>query len=166
MTTERPTDETAGATDPAEPGGVVTVGLDQLDDPDAAALLQVAATEAERRGARLRVVHAVWGLAGLDELLVEKVSADRHLALATQVVEQQVSRLRSGRPDLAVEVDVRHVRPAEALVEASQGSELLVLGRHDPVLPIGSHLGSVVGAVLRESRCPVLVVGPDPGRPA
>lgn len=166
MTTDRRTEETAGVSDPAEPGGVVTVGLDELDDPDAAVLLDVAAAEAERRGARLRVVHAVWGLAGLDELLVEKVTADRHLALATQVVEQQVSRLRTGHPDLAVEVDVRHVRPADALVAASQGSGLLVLGRHNPVLPIGSHLGSVVAAVLRESRCPVLVVGPDPGRPA
>lgn len=151
--------------------GVVTVGLDdpggpgEPGDPAAAGLLRAAAAEAGGRGARLRVVHAVWGLAGLDEILVEKVTADRHRAAAAERVEQQVATVRSGHPGLVVEVDVRHVRPAEALLAASEASDLLVVGRHDPAVPLGSHLGPVAGAVLRESRCPVLVVAPpDPGR--
>lgn len=155
---------TDGTTTGPDPAAVaVSVGLDELDRPGATEpLLRAAAAEAVRRGARLRVVHAVWGLGGLDELLVEKVTADRHLALAVGAVERQVALLRATHPGLVVETDVRHVRPSEALVEASRDSVLLVIGRHDPVLPIGSHVGPVAGAVLREAHCPVLVVGPAP----
>ena len=41
-------------------------------------------------------------------------------------------------------------------------SHLLVLGRHDPAIPIGSHLGPVARAVLRDAACPVLLADPRP----
>jgi nucleotide-binding universal stress UspA family protein len=55
---------------------------------------------------------------------------------------------------------VRWGKPAEVLVEASAASSLLVVGRRDPRLPFGSHLGPVVRQLLRDSECPVMVVEP------
>jgi nucleotide-binding universal stress UspA family protein len=62
------------------------------------------------------------------------------------------------------DVQVVHGRAAEALVEASADAELLVIGRHDPLVPIGSHVGPVARAVLREATCPVLLASPRPHR--
>ena len=45
-------------------------------------------------------------------------------------------------------------RAADALVEAGRHSDLLVVGRHDPAVPVGSHLGPVARAVLGEAVCP------------
>jgi nucleotide-binding universal stress UspA family protein len=60
---------------------------------------------------------------------------------------------------------VRWGRPVEVLVDASAGSSLLVLGRRDPHLPVGSHLGPIVRHVLREAHCPVMVVEPKLAAP-
>lgn len=57
-----------------------------------------------------------------------------------------------------VDVQVLHGWPAENLLEAARTSDLLVLGRHDPRVPFGSHLGPVVRAVIREAPCPVMLV--------
>jgi hypothetical protein len=51
------------------------------------------------------------------------------------------------------------------LIDASAGSCLLVLGRRDPMMPFGSHLGPVVRHVLRGSECPVMVVEPTLSSP-
>jgi nucleotide-binding universal stress UspA family protein len=42
-------------------------------------------------------------------------------------------------------------------VEASERSDVLVLGRRHHLLPIGSHLGPVARAVLDRAQCPVLM---------
>jgi hypothetical protein len=54
-----------------------------------------------------------------------------------------------------ITVDVRHAPPTRALLDASSESLLLVLGRRHHRLPIGSHLGPVARAVLRDTagRC-------------
>ena len=39
---------------------------------------------------------------------------------------------------------------------------MLVVGRHDPVVPLGSHLGPVTRTVLNHAACPVLVIDPRP----
>jgi nucleotide-binding universal stress UspA family protein len=61
--------------------------------------------------------------------------------------------------------EVRWGRPAEVLVEASAASSLLVMARRDPLLPFGSHLGSVVRQVLEHADCPVMIVEPALGEP-
>jgi nucleotide-binding universal stress UspA family protein len=68
----------------------------------------------------------------------------------------------------ATDADVRveQGRASEVLVESSTGAELLVIGRHDPLVPIGSHIGPVARAVLREATCPVLLATPRPHRAA
>ena len=70
--------------------------------------------------------------------------------------------LREQQIVLEVDVQVRPGRPADVLLETSAGAQLLVVGRHDPLLPIGSHIGPVTRAVLREATCPVLLADPTP----
>ena len=57
-----------------------------------------------------------------------------------------------------IQIDARHAWPADALVAASHDSDLLVVGRHDPHVPFGSHLGPVARAVLHEAACAVELV--------
>jgi nucleotide-binding universal stress UspA family protein len=64
------------------------------------------------------------------------------------------------------EVRVHPGRAIEAILEASDGADLLVIGRHDPLVPVGSHIGPVARAVLREATCPVLLASPHPHRVA
>ena len=63
-----------------------------------------------------------------------------------------------------MQIEARHAYAADALIEASRETTLLVIGRHDPLVPIGSHLGPIARAVLREAECPVLLVDPRPAR--
>ena len=61
---------------------------------------------------------------------------------------------------IETEVVVHPGRAIEAILEASHGAQLLVIGRHDPLVPVGSHVGPVARAVLREATCPVLLASP------
>ncbi|GAB3766905.1 nucleotide-binding universal stress UspA family protein [Nocardioides ginsengisegetis] len=63
-------------------------------------------------------------------------------------------------PDVAAQVVAWRGRPVDALLSESRECSALVLGRHHHLLPVGSHLGPVVCALLREAACPVLVVDP------
>ena len=65
--------------------------------------------------------------------------------------------IKARHPEVDVHIELMHMRPADALVERSGRSDLLVLGR-SWAKPTVSHLGSVTRAVLREARCPVEVV--------
>ncbi len=91
-----------------------------------------------------------------------------------QAVEQALADgvAAAGLPgDLAVTCRAVHRAPAEAVVAASAGAEMLVVGVRGYGGAIG-RLGSLAQAVLREATCPVTVVrsgttarGPDVGRP-
>ncbi|MGY1695331.1 universal stress protein [Geodermatophilus sp. SYSU D00814] len=59
--------------------------------------------------------------------------------------------------DLAVSCRAVHAAPAEAVVAASAGAEMLVVGVRGWGGAMG-RLGSLAQAVLREARCPVTVV--------
>lgn len=58
-----------------------------------------------------------------------------------------------------VGIDVRRGQPARVLVDASEEASLLVISRRSRGFPFG-RLGGTGRAVLRESRCPVMVVPP------
>ena len=73
-----------------------------------------------------------------------------------------VDRLGHEVADVPLEVDARHADPADALIDARRTTVLLVVGRHDAVFPMGSHLGPIARAVLREAACPVLLADPRP----
>ena len=123
--------------------GVVVVGVDVPERAEE--VLRAAIAEARARDASLRVVHSGDGRRRAE-------------------VSAALDRLGDESVALEAEVVVRSGRPADVLLEESRTADLLVLGRHDPLVPIGSHLGPVARAVLRESACPVLLASPHHAR--
>ncbi|CAI9407589.1 universal stress protein [Nocardioides sp. T2.26MG-1] len=75
-------------------------------------------------------------------------------------IDEVLPDLRAEYPDVPVELHVRKSRPGEVLIDASRHACLLVLGRHDPVLPRDSHLGPIARSVLAAAACPVLLTTP------
>ncbi|MER7700927.1 MULTISPECIES: universal stress protein [unclassified Streptomyces] len=136
--------------------GAVVVGV--VDTAEQRLVVRQAAEEAARRGAVLRIVHAVeWPAppgsaepAGRD---VTTQRAEHVTASFAEAVAQQF-------PQLEVVSDVVSGSPARALVDRSSAGALIVVGHRgtggSPRLP----LGSVSLQVATHSECPVLVVRP------
>ncbi len=120
--------------------GVITVGLD-LRHPDQRAV-RTAIRIARLRRVVLRV--AVTPADGLPQ--------PRHYA------ETLLAELGADAVDLALEVSQGDADTT--LVSLARRSDLLVLGRHHPVAPTGSRLGTVSRSALRESECPVWLTAP------
>jgi nucleotide-binding universal stress UspA family protein len=134
----------------------VVVGLESVDRQEA--LLRHGFAEARARDARLTVLHA-WYLPPLyDGVQLEHVDLHSIGESVRARLESALVPLRAEHPDVDVHIELLRMRPADALVERSGRSDLLVLGRRT-ALPVVAHLGSVTRAVLREARCPVVVLG-------
>jgi nucleotide-binding universal stress UspA family protein len=141
-----------------ESGGerIVTVGVDVPERSQA--VVRAGAEQAKILGAKLRVMHA-WNLPASYEGLVTPDEDERWQARSIGELEALIAEVPEAA-GLDVLVQVVRGRPAEALAQAGADSTMLVVGRHDSLVPFGSHLGPVVRAVLREAGCPVLVVDP------
>lgn len=140
--------------------GEVVVGVE--DPTHTSTALTRAFEEAERRGARLTVMHT-WRLPGpYDHTLTARVYEAQWREAVVDELESSLKGLRDEFPDVAVLLDLRHQHPAAALVGASEGADVLVLGRNGRGAPFGRYLGSVARTLLNEARCPV-VVTPDRG---
>lgn len=140
---------------PETPYGVITVGVD--DAEQAGAVLRASFVLADQRGATLRVLHAWWYANGWDDAVAPDLR-DEWAARARHEIGARLASFEQEFPKVVVDIDVRHAPPAAALVAASESSDLIVAGRRDPLLPIGSHLGPVARSILQESVCPVMVV--------
>ncbi|MFD6173327.1 universal stress protein [Streptomyces coeruleorubidus] len=160
----RPGREAQGGA-PAGPGSRVVVGL-KVDGPDEATL-GFAFAEATRRGARLQAVAAYpwpaqpWVTPGeLPPPIVDQdVIEDETRILA----EGFLAPYRERHPDVPVEPLAAAGDAAGHLVEASQGADLVVVGRHRRhLLAPARMLGSVTHAVLLHAASPVAVVPPAP----
>jgi nucleotide-binding universal stress UspA family protein len=142
---------------PTEPHGVVTVGV---DDPDRSEqVLRTACEATKRRGANLRIVHTWSFPSAYDDIVMTREENAEWTARAKREIQSVLDGLGE-TAEVPVDIEVGHARPADALVHASQSSDLLVVGRHDPKIPLGSHLGPVARAVLHASACPVLLADP------
>lgn len=139
----------------------VTVGVDVPVRSER--VLRAAVAAARSRGATLHALHA-WRLAGIYEgVVVARTQAEEWAEQASADVRAALEEIGAEAAGVPFTVETHHGSPAEALVGASGGSDLLVVGRHDPLVPMGSHLGPVARGVLHEARCPVLLVDPhDP----
>jgi nucleotide-binding universal stress UspA family protein len=113
---------------------VVTVGVG--DDRENDNLVDMAAAEALRMGALLRIVHAG------DRLSLHDLVTDF--------------------PDIPFKYVNSMDEPVDALLACAPDTTLFVVGRRHPRLPLGQHLGPVVRTLLRLSPVPVMVM--DPGR--
>ncbi|RYB88411.1 universal stress protein [Nocardioides glacieisoli] len=141
--------------EPPDAGGEVVVGVHEDGGPSEA--LAEAFVWAEATGAPVRVVHG-WRLdAVYDDIITSRIAAEWRAEQRT-VLTEAVSTLRSRHPGVSVEVEVRHQWPADVLVDDSRVARLVVMGRHGRAPWGPHHLGSIARTVLRESRCPVMVV--------
>lgn len=136
----------------------VTVGVDVPDRSEQ--VLRLALAAARSRGAALNVLHT-WSLpVAYYDVAMTRTEDEAWSARASAEIRDALAELGDEVEGVPVHVEARHAYAADALIAASRTSELLVIGRHDPLVPIGSHLGPVARAVLREARCPVLLADP------
>ncbi|MGW7520109.1 universal stress protein [Streptomyces sp. NPDC054796] len=137
----------------------VVLGVD-AHAPDREAV-GYAFAEAWRRGARLRAVHAWDPAARYDPWRPYAVPGEDRAVWEDEEVRALACALREWRrkyPRLQVLEDVRGFSPARALVHASEGADLLVVGRGADGL-----LGPAGDAVAHHARCPVIFVPRGPG---
>lgn len=134
---------------------VVTAAVQ--DAAEAPALLRIAFEAARARGASLVVMHAWWLASGYDMVVVDGAYRSQWTDRSRREMEPVLAPLRAEFPDVSVEVDVRHAPPVEAVLDAAETCDLLVLGRRHHLLPLGSHLGPVARAALGHATTPVLI---------
>ena len=137
---------------------IIVVGVD--GSPDAARALAWAIDEAKRRGMKVLLVHGVevgavaaspYGGGSVLEQLED--SGRMLLAEAVDVVKA------AGLPfDCRMEIG----SGAHAVIEASRGAELLVVGSRGHGGFVGMLLGSVSNACTHHAHCPVVVIRPEP----
>lgn len=84
---------------------------------------------------------------------------------AQEMLETSVGVAREVVPGVAVESRLVQERPAQALIMAAHGAELLVVGAHGHGALPDVHVGSVANACVNHAPCPVVVYrdpqGPD-----
>ena len=139
----------------------VTVGVDVADR--AGEILRIAIDAARARGATLHVLHTWTFPTAYDDIIMTRVDEAEWAPRATAELQAALDGLGDLLTELPVRIEAKHMKPAEALIAASQDADLVVVGRHDPRTPLGSHLGPVARAVLAGAECPVLLANPRPG---
>ena len=144
--------------------GRVVVGVD--GSPLAEAALALGLEEASLRGVGLTALCA-WDVPYLD-LTGRAGSMPRDVAQKEgQEVSAMLGEIVAGwqerYPDVDIRRDVVPSKPVDALVDASRGAELLVVGSRGRGGFRSLLLGSVSHAVLHHARCTTIVVHPNRG---
>lgn len=139
-------------------GGRIVVGVDGSDSSKAA--LRWAVRQARLTGARVEAVHAwqypttAYGWA-VTETNVESVARLR--------LEEMIAGAAGPDADVEVQPVVQQGHPAQVLLDAARGAELLVVGNRGHGGFAGALLGSVGQHVVQHAACPVVVVRDGPG---
>jgi nucleotide-binding universal stress UspA family protein len=137
-----------------DPSARIVVGVDGSRGSDRA--LRWAVAEAERRGALLHIVVAAWygGMWSIYAPLPATELADS----ATPILTKAVDEARALAPDVVIRQDIVVDPPAKALIDATSGASLLVVGSRGRGGFAGLLLGSVSQQCISHARCPVVVV--------
>ncbi|GGO78403.1 universal stress protein [Nonomuraea cavernae] len=139
--------------------GEVTVGVD--DSPECEPALAYAFEQARRRGGTLRVVHAwqlpVHAFAPDIPYDMDEVRTAQH-----RLVTDRLAAFREEYPQVTVVEDVLSAHPVNALADASDRSDLVVVGSHGRGVMGSVLLGSVSRGILHHARCAVAVVRSGP----
>ena len=133
---------------------VVGVGTD-LDDP----AIRWAFRAAKLRGAPLTAVHAT--SRGESRRRSRQVADADQNAQDSALDAERLWPWRGRYPDVEVDTEVSTQRPADALLEWSGRSQLIVVGTRARGPAARALLGSTSRALLRHSVCPVAVIRPD-----
>ena len=134
---------------------VVTAAVQ--DPQEASALLRTAFKEAQDRKAALVVLHAWWLASGFDSTVVDNGIRADFSERSKRELDPVLAPIRSAFPDVVVTVEVRHAPPIEAVLDAAEVSDIVVLGRRHHLLPLRTHLGPVARAALGHAANPVLI---------
>lgn len=118
--------------------------------------------QASERGVGLTVVHA-WNAnvytSGLAMSMLVEPWAEL-VAEQERITDEATARWTEKFPTVDVQTQVTQERPADALVDASENAELVVVGSRGRGGFRGLLLGSVCRSVLHRAHCPVAVVPP------
>jgi nucleotide-binding universal stress UspA family protein len=133
--------------------GTITVGLDGTNHALAAA--DWAADEAERRGSRLRLVHA-WAWRPTDAVYVGDRAAEERWVRT--MLNEAEARVAEGHPALNITTELLGDDPVPALLTEASHAEMLVLGSRGYGTLTGYLVGSVSLHVLRQATGPVIMV--------
>jgi nucleotide-binding universal stress UspA family protein len=139
---------------------VVAVGVEDAVSSHQA--VQAAFEEAQRIGAEVHMVRAWLFSEAFDSEVFAGEAGKAQNAAVKAEVERAFAPIASDFPDVEYRVVVMHGQAPDVLVAKSELARMLVVGRHDPVVPFGSHLGPVTRTVLNHAACPVLVIDPRP----
>jgi nucleotide-binding universal stress UspA family protein len=146
------------ARDEEPPRHQVLVGVKSTKHADD--LLAAGFAVANQTGAELRIVHVWQLLSPYDNAVAERLPLPEWEVEERRAIEAMLIDLRMAYPTVPVHVELVHGQPAHELVEASEDADVLVVSRplHGGFV---HHLGATARAVIREARCPVLVVPPS-----
>ncbi|MCC5033865.1 universal stress protein [Streptomyces sp. WAC 00631] len=150
---------------PAEYGEVL-LGIESDEDADASAY---AFEEAERRHARLRIVHAWTYRYSVPDALVPvpatsvQEDINRQAAAEEAVPGFTVAGLREKHPRVGIETRTVRSGPVHALLNATRTADVVVIASHRRPGEgrYGFQLGHVTRALLHHAHCSVVVV-PSP----
>ena len=142
--------------------GPVVVGVDGSDVSQKAT--EIAFAEAYARGAELVAVHT-WmdmqvqaSLAGLSAAQQQWEEVERE---QIDMLTERLQPMADAHPEVQVRKVITRDRPVRALVENSEGAQLLVVGSHGRGGFKGMLLGSTSRALLQSAPCPMMVVRPE-----
>lgn len=142
--------------------GPVVIGVDGSDVSQKAT--EIAFAEAHARGAELIAVHT-WmdmqvqaSLAGLSAAQQQWEEVERE---QIDMLTERLAPMTDMYPDVEVRKVITRDRPVRALVENSEGAQLLVVGSHGRGGFKGMLLGSTSRALLQSAPCPMMVVRPE-----
>ncbi|MFE1312485.1 universal stress protein [Streptomyces sp. NPDC058755] len=105
---------------------------------------------------------AVWELAGLYGWSAPAVDLDVDEDDARQRMRQELTDVLGADAAGVVRTHVVHGNPADVLLRAAEGAEVLVVGSRGRGGFARALLGSVGQHVSQHANCPVVIVRPDP----
>jgi nucleotide-binding universal stress UspA family protein len=136
----------------------VLVGVKTTDH--AHELLAAAFAVASQTGSELRIIHAWRLLSPYDNAVADRLPVPEWELGEQRAIEAMLIDLKMAYPTVTVHVDLVHGQAAHELVHASELADVLVISRprHGGFV---HHLGATARAIIREGRCPILIVPPN-----
>jgi nucleotide-binding universal stress UspA family protein len=142
--------------------GLRTIGVAFVDTPEAHEALSAGVALARRAGAKLCVLSAAkphgYQPAAHAERLRQSTTYETVGSDLEARIEQAITTVTGGKPDIEIEPDVSIQDPADFLIAASQNLDPLVCGSRGYGPQRAVLMGGVTRRVTAEAHCPVIVL--------